>query len=206
VQLTTCTSDVCVSHLYLKKRSGSGSGIFELIKTFCFCNLRRTALKAELSCDYYPDYWYSWSTACIIWIRFISFSRRLMGFGSDGLLLMLGLTLWFPTKRFATLVKNNKDPIEFKRILKAYEDLKVLSVLINNAGSLLIFAYLMEGILFFSLVLKTIMTLSSSGVFVAFFFISFLAFIFVASDSYKKVFRTFCNLFQLTTLYETKDI
>jgi hypothetical protein len=124
-----------------------------------------------------------------------------MGFGTDALVLTLCLTLWIPASHFAKEIARDEmsGRLCMRKVLESYEALKDLSDKINAASGLIIFSFVLEGILFFSLTLKNLLTLYKTAVTVGFFFCSFIVVFYFAADICKQV-SLMINLFFLLEL------
>jgi hypothetical protein len=106
----------------------------------------------------------------------MTFCRRTLGFGSDAMILMLCLSLWIPSRLFANDLEEEealRKP-DVRKVLENYETLKDASRKINEAMGPVILFFVLEGILFFSLTLKNVLSLNKSAVTVGFFFFSFI--------------------------------
>jgi uncharacterized membrane protein YiaA len=72
-------------------------------------------------------------------------------------------------------------------VLKEYQALKYLSAKINAIVEPIILTFLLEGILFYSVGLKPLILLNSTGISVAVLLVSFFACFYVATDACDKV-------------------
>lgn len=107
----------------------------------------------------------------------MTFCRRTLGFGADAMILMLCLSLWIPSRSFANDLIEEETSIKpnVRKVLESYETLKDISGKINSAMGPVILFFVLEGIMFFSLTLKSILVFTKSAVTAGFFFFSFIS-------------------------------
>jgi len=113
--------------------------------------------------------------------------RRIMAHGTDALILMVCLTLWYPSKAFSSKegVETAKKPIS--TVLEEYETLKCFSTKINVITTKLIFTFVMEAVLFYSIGMKPVLLMKATGGPIMILLVSFFSCFYLASDVCDKV-------------------
>jgi len=87
--------------------------------------------------------------------------RNLFAYYSDGLVLMACLTLWVPARGMSNLIRSEiikasqqqqpfSKPFVMTTVVESYYALKQLSVVINDAMSIVVLTYILECIIYFS--------------------------------------------------------
>lgn len=89
---------------------------------------------------------------------------ELLGFFSDGLIIMMCITLWIPANGLARLVRKCKDyeneiPKETEIIMESYQVVRTLSKAINEAMNLIVFFFVMIILLYYSVNLGKIVVM-----------------------------------------------
>jgi hypothetical protein len=130
-----------------------------------------------------------WRIGLVIFQEIGDISRKLVGFGSDAFIVMLCLTLWIPARRFAkgSAREQIAGELGMRKLLETYEALKDISEKINGQMGQLIFSWLLEGLIYFSLALKDVLTLDQRAIPVGVFFLNFIITIYFAADICKLV-------------------
>jgi hypothetical protein len=135
----------------------------------------------------------------LIFHRIVYTARRVMGFGTDAWILMVTLTLWLPSKYLSHQIKEESTVNSFYTLgrtksvgnigdtLSFFETLKELSDQLNEAVGVLPLSSILEGTLFYSVALKSVVVLNASGAMTAFFFVSFFATFYIAVDTCHRV-------------------
>jgi hypothetical protein len=136
--------------------------------------------------------------------------RNFMGFCTDSMILMACLTLWYRARQVAetasrqlsvqqchffhlaffcsstteSMQKESLRKSQKEEVLQQYRGLKELSKLLNGAMSHLFLSFILEGILLYSITVKSILIQESlaSVLYLSFFFASFAIVIYFAAD------------------------
>jgi len=134
--------------------------------------------------------WQCWE---LIYEEVLTVARTISVYGVDAFAFTTCIIIWLPAREFAKSIRAiNVKTIgqkEISSILENYEKLKDLSKKMSETAGVVIFTYLIDGMLFYSMNLKSILVWSDKPLYVAFYFLIFFISLCVASDACRRVRR-----------------
>jgi hypothetical protein len=158
--------------------------------TYVAGKLDSEAFLEELLLVFPLQYEQSKAILCILYMGTVV-AKRTISYGGECLLFMISLSAWNCAKRLSSKINittsGSFSKMHLVDVVSCYESTKVLFTSINETVQPIFLVYVLEASLFYSVSLKTILSLSVESVFVSVFFISFLIIFTLAAEAHESV-------------------